>query len=80
MEHNFFKPIDKKGDILDPDNCRGIAIGSALAKLFSLILLNRLNKFIEDKRLISPNQIGFMKNCRASDHVYLMRTLIEKNG
>ena len=75
---NFLKPIHKKGDILDPDNYRGIAIGSALAKLFSLILLNRLSKFIEDKRLISPNQIGFMKHCTTSDYVYLMKTLIEK--
>lgn len=76
---NFLKPIHKKGDILDKDNYRGIAIGSAFAKLFSLILLNRLIKFIEDKKLISPNQIGFMKRCRTSDHNFLLRTLIEKS-
>ena len=75
---NFLKPIYKKGDILDPDNYRGIAIGSSFAKLYSLILLNRLIKFIEDKALISHNQIGFMKKCRTSDHNFLLRTLIEK--
>ena len=75
---NYLKPIYKKGDILDPDNYRGIAIGSAFAKLHSLILLNRLIKFIDDKGLISPNQIGFMKFCRTADHNFLLQTLIEK--
>ena len=76
---NFLKPIYKKGDILDPDNYRGIAIGSAFAKLYSLILLSRLIKFIEEKGLISPNQIGFMKYFRTSDHNFLLQTLIEKS-
>ena len=76
---NYLKPIYKKGDILDPDNYRGIAIGSAFAKLYSLILLNRLIQHIEDKRLISPNQIGFMKFFRTSDHNFLLQTLIEKS-
>ena len=76
---NYLKPIYKKGDILDPDNYRGIAIGSAFAKLYSLILLNRLIQHIEDKGLISPNQIGFMKSFRTSDHNFLLQTLIEKS-
>ena len=48
------------------------------AKLFSFILLNRLNGYIEKNKLISPNQIGFMKGCRTSDHVLLLKTLITK--
>ena len=34
---NFLKPIFKKGEIDDTENYRGLAIGSALAKLFSQI-------------------------------------------
>ena len=41
---NFLKPIYKKGSTKDPDNYRGLAIGSAFAKLFSIILLNRLKQ------------------------------------
>ena len=37
---NFLKPIFKKGDTDDTINFRGLAIGSAFAKLFSQILLN----------------------------------------
>ena len=78
-ETNFLKPLHKKGDILDPDTYRGIAIGSAFAKLYSLILLNRLIKYIEENELISPHQIGFMKDCRTADHNFLLRTLVEKS-
>ena len=39
---NFLKPIFKKGSTKDPDNYRGLAIGSAFAKLFSFISLKRL--------------------------------------
>ena len=76
---NFLKPIYKKGDSSDPDNYRGIAIGSSFAKLYSLILLNRLIKHIEERGLISPNQIGFMKSFRTSDHNFLLQTLVEKS-
>ena len=41
----FLKPIYKKGGTFDPDNFRGLAIGSALAKVFSSIMLKRLNNF-----------------------------------
>ena len=73
---NFLKPIYKKGDVLDPDNFRGLVIGAALTKLYSLILLGRLTKYIKNNDLISANQIGFM-TC-TSDHIFLLQTIIEK--
>ena len=75
---NFLRPIYKKGSSSDPDNYRGLAIGSAFAKLFSFILLNRLTEFIDIKKLISPNQIGFMKGMGTPDHVFLLQTIVEK--
>ena len=75
---NFLKPIHKKGKTTDPDNYRGLAIGSAFGKLFSIILLNRLMKFIKQKQLISPHQIGFMKGSGTPDHIFLLQTIIEK--
>ena len=75
---NFLKAIYKKKDAKDPGNYRGLAIGSVFAKLFSFVLLNRLNEYIEREKLMSPNQIGFMKGCRTSDHVFLLKTLITK--
>ena len=75
---NYLKPLFKKGETDDPGNYRGLAVGSALAKFFSLILLNRLMNFINDKSLISNNQIGFMNGYWTADHVFLLQTIIEK--
>ena len=58
---NYLKPIYKKGGTSDPDNFRGLAIGSALGKLFSIVMVERLETFIKSEKLISSNQIGFMK-------------------
>ena len=73
---NFLKPIYKKGESVEPDNYRGLAIGSAMAKLHSLILLGRLTEFVKKKDLISANQTGFI-TC-TSDHIFLLQTIIEK--
>ena len=75
---NYLKTLLKKGSATDPDNFRGIAIGSCIAKLFSLVLLGRLEKYIEENKLISPNQIGFQKGHRTADHVFVLSTIINK--
>ena len=75
---NFLKPIFKKGSNKDPDNYRGLAIGSALAKLFSFILLKRLIEFIDIKKLLPPEQIGFIKGKSTSDHIFFLQTVVEK--
>ena len=72
------RPIHKKGDKKDPDNYRGIAVGSCLGKLYSYVLLNRLEKFIEKNQLVKHNQIGFMKNSQTSDHMFVLKTLVDK--
>ena len=75
---NFLKPIFKKGDKEDPDNFRGLAVGSAFAKLFSQILLRRLTAFVNEKGLLSPNQGGFQKNMSTADLIFLLQTIIDK--
>ena len=41
-------------------------------------MLKRLTKFIDTNNLISPNQIGILKNRCTSDHIFLLQTIIEK--
>ena len=53
-------------------------MSSCLGKFFSSILNQRLLKFAENKDLIHPSQIGFLKSNRTSDHILTLRTLIEK--
>ena len=70
--NNFANP--KKGNLWDLNNSRRTAIGSALAKWYCLILLNRL----KDRAVvspISPNLIGFKKEHRTAVHVLCYQLL-----
>ena len=75
---SYICPIYKSGSRSDPSNYRGIAITNILGKVFSIILSNRLEKFITSNNLIDDTQIGFKKNCRTSDHMFILQTLIDK--
>ena len=41
-------------------------------------MCNRLDKFLVDKNLIHETKIGFKKNSRTSDHIFVLNCLIEK--
>ena len=56
----------------------GICVTSCLGKLFSAVLNNRLLAYLRDHSLIHPSQIGFLKGSRTSDHIFSLRTLIDK--
>ena len=73
---NFLRAIYKSGPTDDPGNYRGLAIGSAIAKLYSAILLNRLEPFVTDNNILSMFQIGFRKLFRTADHIYVLKTII----
>ena len=74
----FITPIHKGGSLENPNNYRGISIISCAAKLFNTILKRRLDKFLERHKVINPLQIRFAKKARTSDHMFVLRTLIEK--
>lgn len=74
----FVKPLHKKGDPRMPDNYRGITISSSVAKLFNIILNERLNDYLENNNCIDQCQIGFKKNSRTSDHMFILKCLIDQ--
>ena len=75
---NYLKILYKKGDIEDPNNYRGLSIGSCIGKLYSSILLGRLENFATKHKIIPAQQIGFKRGFRTADHVYLLKTLIDQ--
>ena len=75
---NFLKSIFKKEDPSNPDNYRGIAIGSAIEKVFNLVILGRLEKRVIKDHLLSPNRIGFKKGHRTSDHIFVLNSMVKK--
>lgn len=74
----YISPIYKSGDSSMPENYRGIAINSCIGKLFNTVLNNRLDKYLIDNNLINKCQIGFSKKARTSDHIFVLKTLIDK--
>ena len=75
----IIKPIYKgKGVMTEPSNYRGITLLSCLAKLFTSILNDRLNEYLEVFGILSINQAAFRKNHSITDHIFTMKCLIDQ--
>ena len=60
-------PVPKpKGDASNQDDYRGIAVGSALSKLYSMVLLKRLDTWAERNGIRAKGQAGFSQQKRYS--------------
>ena len=72
-------PVPKpKGSASKLDDHRGIAVGSALAKLYSIILLRRLNKWAEENGMRAKGQAGFRNGRGTIDNAFVLNHLVEK--
>ena len=70
--------IHKEGPKNDPNNYRGICIMNALLKVLCTMLNNRLTTYCNDNNLIDIKQIGFERGSRASDHIFTLKTIVNK--
>ena len=70
--------INKSGDKFDPTNYRSICVNSCLGKLFCSILNNRLLEYSLKTKIIHRSKIGFLRNHRTADHIFSLKTLIDK--
>ena len=68
----------ESGDPTNPRNYRGITLISSLGKLFCQILNNRIADYLEDINLFSKEQAGFRKRFRTTDHIFVLRKIIDK--
>ena len=73
---SYITPIFKDDDFFDPNNYRGISVSSCLGKLFTLIMNERLVKFLDDQKILSHCQIGFKRNYRTSDNIFILNTVL----
>ena len=71
-------PAHKHGSRLDVNNYRGITISGCMGKLFCHIINERLSEELEKKNFIKPEQAGFRKNHRTSDHIFVLKTIVDK--
>ena len=71
-------PVHKKGDPSNPDNFRSICVLSCLCKFLTNLLNHRLASISKKEKLIHVRQIGFQEGYRATDHIFSLKTLVDK--
>ncbi|XP_050509001.1 uncharacterized protein LOC126886189 [Diabrotica virgifera virgifera] len=69
--------IHKKGSIDNPSNYRGIALMSCVEKIFTQVLLNRLNEWTDNNNIIPEIQSGFRKHRSCTDNVFVLNSIIQ---
>ena len=74
----FIVPIYKSDGCDNPSNYRGITITSCVGKLFTSVINQRIIKFVEKQRIVSHHQVGFRKSYQTADHIFIVKTLINK--
>ena len=52
-------------------------MSSCLGKLFNSVINSRLYAFIEKNKIIPQEQIGFKRNHRTADHIFIIKNLLE---
>ena len=72
----YILPIYKnKGDRGNPNNYRGITLLSCVGKLFTTILNNHLNKFLNEYGTLGEEQAGFRSGYSTRDHIFAVGVL-----
>ena len=74
----FIINIHKSGTIVDPNNYRGITLSSSLGKLLSLILNERLVRYLNSKNIYSEYQFGFRSDHRTTDSIFIINEIMGK--
>ena len=76
--YDLISLIHKKGNRNDAQNYRGICVSSALLKILSSLLNNRLQTLCTEFKVLKRNQIGFCKGNRTGDHLLTIKNVVKK--
>lgn len=70
-------PVPKKAGATEMDQHRGIVVGPVLAKLYSLVLLGRLDEWAERYGVRAKAQFGFRRGRGTDDGAFVLNHVIE---
>ena len=74
------QPIYKKGDPLNPDNYRPIAITSVLYRLYAGMVTEATASWAEEHGVIPPEQFGFQKGRSTVQAAFVLRHAVHAQG
>ncbi|MFN7883799.1 MAG: RNA-directed DNA polymerase, partial [bacterium] len=67
-----------KGDPKNMDDYRGIAVGNAMARLYSTLLLQRMDSWAETHERRAKGQAGFRRDRSTVDNIFVLQHAIER--
>ena len=71
--------LHKGGSPFDINNYCGITLNSVLSKVFSILMNERLNQYIESNNILNGAKIGFRLKARTVvDHIFVLRKNFDK--
>ena len=71
--------LHKKGDCNDPSNYRGISVLNSLNKVCASVQIARCRSGHKKKKTIfTEAQVDFMQRYSATDHIFILVAIIEK--
>ena len=71
-------PLHKKGDKNNLNNYRGISLLSAISKVFTGLLNQRLSNWVENNDLLYEEQAGFRSKKSTIDHLFTLYAVVKK--
>ena len=77
-KESIILPLFKNGNENGPNSYRGISLCHISSKLYSSIINNRLQEWIEQNKLTGECQAGFKKDCSTVDHMFTVMAMIQK--
>ena len=72
-------PCFKKGDINTVSNYRGLSLLDSVYKIFTGLILNRLNSWLECNNILTEFQAGFRKNYSTVDNLFNLTSIVNLN-
>ena len=73
-------PIYKNSDPTEPQNYRPITLGSAIDKLYNLVLNARIMQYLEDNNKLHDAQQGFRPGRSAVDNIFMLKACLDARG
>ena len=70
--------MHKKGSVYDYNDFRGISLINTVCKIFTNILVTRLDKWTEKFNVIYESQAGFRRNYSTIDNIFTLHALVLK--
>lgn len=76
FKRSLIFPLHKKGVRTEASNYRGISFIDSFVKVYTNILLSRLNSWVESNHILHENQAGFRKGYSTVDNLFILHNII----